>query len=255
MQQTALRIFGNVFDNQKLNRPLKRLIRSQRIRGWLQRQKWKARLALGQRLVPEEDLTRMYKQTLTQLAATGDYLGDYLEFGVFNGTSLSCMHTAVKEVGVRDMRLFGFDSFEGLPESATVDDWDPGSYQMDEAYARAWLTRRGIDWDRVFLVKGWFSDTLNPDLVARHAISRASVIMVDCDAYESTKEALQFCGPLIHERAVVFFDDWNSGDRAHKGTGEKKAWEEFIAANPRLTARDIGGYGRTSKVFEVTAQS
>ena len=40
-------------------------------------------------------------------------LGDYLEFGVSHGTSLATMHTELKKMGLNNVRIFGFDSFEG----------------------------------------------------------------------------------------------------------------------------------------------
>jgi O-methyltransferase len=254
MQETALhRAFTSVFDNQAINGHIKRLL-PRRARDYLHRLKWKARLAMGYRLVPEEQLTGKYREVLARLVAEdgNESLGDYLEFGVFNGTSLACMHRAISEFNIPNMRLFGFDSFEGLPESANEDEWEPGTYQMDEGYARGWLTRRGIDWQRVVLVKGWFSDTLNQDLIDSHSIRKASVIMIDCDAYQSAKEALWFCAPLINERAVVFFDDWHSGDRAERGIGEREALEEFLQAHPQVVPKDLGTYSPGAKVLEIS---
>jgi predicted O-methyltransferase YrrM len=252
-KRRILRLIEQVFENPRLSQPLKRLA-SPAARSWFQKQKWRAKVALGVRLVPEEALTRKYVEALEWLARVEgrDALGDYLEFGVFNGTSMYCMHRAVEQTGSKTMRLFGFDSFEGLPASAAVDDWDPGSYQIDEAFARRWLTRRGIDWERVFLIKGWFSDTLTPALLRQHSISRASVVMVDCDAYESAKEALRFCLPLLGERAVIFFDDWNSGGRAERNQGEKRAWDETVADLPGLDIDDMGGYNANSRVLRIT---
>jgi hypothetical protein len=51
----------------------------------------------------------------------------------------------------------------------------------------------------VFLIQGWFSETLNDALVCRYKMTKASVIMVDCDMYLSAKEALTFCGPRIQD--------------------------------------------------------
>src|SRR3989337_4080318 len=45
-------------------------------------------------------------------------VGDYLEFGVFQGTSLNCMYQTLMELKLDDVRLFGFDSFKGLPAIA-----------------------------------------------------------------------------------------------------------------------------------------
>lgn len=47
--------------------------------------------------------------------------GDYLEFGVFwRNTFLAAYHNA-QRFGLKDMRFYGFDSFEGLPAITGVD--------------------------------------------------------------------------------------------------------------------------------------
>ena len=162
------------------------------------------------------------------------------------------MHRVISNLDVPSMRLFGFDSFQGLPESANEDEWEPGTYQIDEGYARSWLTRRGINWQRVILVKGWFSETLNRDLIDRHSMRKASVIMIDCDAYQSAKEALWFCAPLIDRRAVLFFDDWHSGNRAERGIGERKALEDFLVAHPQFVTKELDTYSPAAKVLEIS---
>jgi O-methyltransferase len=207
-------------------------------------------------LVPPQELEARYREALRGLAQRhgARALGDYLEFGVYVGTSLGCMHRALEAHGLTRVRLFGFDSFQGLPEAATHDDeglWgEPGRWHADYGTTVANLTSQGIDWGRTTLVAGWYEDTLTDDLRRRHGITRASVIMIDCDLYSSSRAALDFCAPLIDCEAVVFFDDWDDvGDR---NMGEKRAFREFLAAHPRLAAHDLGGYGDTGRIFRVT---
>ncbi|HEA65402.1 MAG TPA: hypothetical protein ENI07_01060 [Desulfobacterales bacterium] len=66
--------------------------------------------------------------------------------------------------------------------------------------------------------------------------------MIDCDMYLSAKEALNFCVPLIQDRAIFFFDDWNVLRLADRNLGEKRAFDEFLAANPHLTAKEFSSY-------------
>ena len=247
-------LFREILDNGAINRLLKTLLPVS-LRRWLQAQKWKLKVSAGVRLVPEEALTDRYREALLWLInqeLDGSLsLGDYLEFGVFNGTSLYCMHRASQELGLERMRLFGFDSFEGLPDSAAIDGWIPGDFHIEYGYTRSWLTRRGVDWNRTFLVKGWFSETLTQALAREHKLKKASVIMIDCDAYQSTKEALTFCASLIGQCAVIFFDDWNSGGRADQRIGEKLAFEEFLHSNPDITFDKFGGYNEKSFVVTI----
>ncbi len=186
-----------------------------------------------------------------------DELGDYLEFGVCFGLSMACMHRVVQRHGIEQMRLFGFDSFEGLPDAARTDDggyWAPRMFKSDITMTRRFLTRAGIDWSRVTLVKGWFSDTLNDDVIARFCLRKASVIMVDSDMYLSARQALEFCRPLIGERAIIVFDDWHSGGLDARDMGEKRAFGEFLK-DGEFDAEPVGHYAPNAKIFLVSRRA
>ena len=150
-------------------------------------------------------------------------------------------------------RLFGFDSFEGLPPEANVDDnniWMPGQYRCPEDFAREFLTKRGVDWKRAALVKGWFSETCNPDTKARHQMKRAGIIMVDSDLYSSAVEALSFCEPLIAQHALIIFDEYYPGGRKDRYLGEEKAFAEFLEARPDILATELDeSYSFGSRMF------
>ncbi len=166
-------------------------------------------------------------------------LGDYLEFGVFNGSTLSIMHDLLDRRALTNTRLYGFDSFEGLPPEANVQDnniWMSGQYRCSEDFARDFLTERGIDWQRVALIKGWFSDTCTGDTVRRHRMKKAGIIMVDSDLYSSAVEALSFCEPMIKDHALIIFDEYYPGGRDDRFLGEEKAFAEFLEAHPDITA-------------------
>jgi hypothetical protein len=241
-----------------------------RVRGWVEIRKREVRLypswqpGLARRLrvgreaplVPERELEERYRDALNRLlAARPEEVGDYLEFGVYVGTSLLCMHRASRAVGLESLRLYGFDSFQGLPEGTATEAagiWQPGWYRAEYSLVREHLTRNGIDWDRTTLVPGWFEETLVPGLAQQLGIKKAGIIMIDCDIYSAALTALAFCAPLIRDRAVVFFDDWGPGGLAAKGLGESRAFGEFLAGNPDLRAEELPPYSDDSKVFFVT---
>ena len=211
----------------------------------------------GHELVPAEALERRYCELLQDLIdAWGTReLGDYLEFGVGRGTSLACMHRALKSLSIEGVRLFGFDSFEGLPESARDDDegaWLPGQFRFSEERTRSYLTSEGVDWDRTTIEPGWFSETLTDDFVAAHEIRKASVVLIDCDTYLSARESLAFCAPLIRDRTVLLFDDWYTAGLGDRNLGERRAFDEFMDANPELTAARLDSYGPYSEVLIVS---
>ncbi|KKS95137.1 MAG: hypothetical protein UV73_C0022G0001 [Candidatus Gottesmanbacteria bacterium GW2011_GWA2_43_14] len=213
-------------------------------------------------LVPKEELTQKFTEAIAFLKKSGP-LGDYLEFGVFRGDSLVCMYQALTKQKVKNSRLFGFDSFEGLPEIKDENDrllpWQKGEFISSLEATRRNLNQARVDWQRVFLIKGFFNKTLNKKLINRYKLKRVSIIMIDCDLYSSAKEALDFCVPLIKDRVIIFFDDWlTDTDNKEMAVGEKLAFEQMLQANPKLTVREFGTYTHlgqkkppTAKIFLV----
>ena len=132
-----------------------------------------------------------------------------LEFGVFSGSTIN--HIAAQDKGP----IFGFDSFEGLPE-----DWRP-SVPKDSFRTLAVPPVAA----NVTLVVGWFDRTL-PGFVEQHR-ENIAFLHVDCDLYSSTKTVFEFLGDRIVPGTVIVFDEFFNyvGWRNH----EFKAFREFIA--------------------------
>jgi O-methyltransferase len=207
-------------------------------------------------LVATEELQPKYQMACDFLIEKigKNKIGDYLEFGVSHGSSMSIMHQVLKKSNLDQVRLFGFDSFEGMPEIAANEDdgqWRPGQFASSLDATKDFMTRKGVDWSRTFLTKGWFSDTLTPDFIEKHKIKKASLIMVDCDIYTSSVETLNFCKPLIKDTSIVIFDDWIEKE----GFGEYRAWTEFLQQNPHFKATEIDTYKPTGKLFQIVNTS
>lgn len=138
-----------------------------------------------------------------------------LEFGVYKGESLS--HISRRFAG----KVYGFDSFEGLPESELI--WRKGQFKNPNGLAY----EVGANTE---LVKGWFKDTLEP-FVQSHDLSRIRFIHMDCDIYSSAKEIFDLIGPHIPPETVIVFDEyWNYPGWKE---GEFKAFHEFLALSGR----------------------
>jgi O-methyltransferase len=166
------------------------------------------------------------------------------------------MHRALVSEGLHHVRLFGFDSFLGLPAEAAWQggerqSWAPGQYKSTLRATRRYLSQEGVDLSRVALVKGWFRDTLNSETRARLRVAKASLVMVDCDIYSASREALWFCEPLIQDRAVVFFDDW--GWRSDKNEiGQREAFDEFLSEFAHFSAQPLPAYLPQARAFLVS---
>lgn len=130
-----------------------------------------------------------------------------LEFGVATGATIT--HLASHWRGT----VYGFDSFEGLPE-----DWF-GKFKAGH-FAGAVPRVPG----NVELVKGWFSDTL-PGFVSAHS-ERISFLHIDCDLYSSTRCIFENLGKQISPGCVVVFDEYFNypGWKQH----EHLALKEFV---------------------------
>ncbi len=201
-------------------------------------------------LVPEAAFEDCVSAALGRLLAgeSVEELGDYLEFGVSRGTSLACVHAVLRRLGLDQVRLIGFDSFEGMPADAAAEGWAKGLYHSTINATRRYLRSREVDMTRVSLVKGWFDDTLTQETRHRQNIGKASLIMIDSDTYGASKAALNFAALHIQKQAVIMFDDW--GWRSEVGEiGQQEAFEEFLSEHQDLTAEPLETYLPQARVF------
>jgi O-methyltransferase len=225
---------------QRSVRKADKAIRARKLSGWTP-------------MIPEEHFEACCRNAIQLLRTENPnhHFGDYLEFGVSRGTSLACMHRALQSEGLPNVRLLGFDSFEGLPLEAKAEGWAPGAFYSTLATTERYLKSRGVDVKRVVLTKGWFKDTLTDKTRQRLGITNTSLIMIDCDIYSAARKALWFCEPFIQDRAVIFFDDWASRSVEHN-VGEKEAFKEFLDAFPSFHAQPLSSYAPNARVFLLT---
>lgn len=209
-------------------------------------------------LVPPERLIEFFSGCITLLGKYRDNgVGDYLEFGVFNGSSVGSIAIALRRQGTQS-RLFGFDAFQGLPASSENEDggvWQKGFYACSLGETKRCLQERGIEPQEVTFVEGWYDQTLTSATAQRYSIQDPGIVFIDCDTYSSSKLVLDFVGQHITKPCIICCDDWKLNDLDIKEMGEYRAFNEFLEENPRLSAREIPSYNRKSKAFLVTAQT
>jgi hypothetical protein len=207
-----------------------------------------AGLAPWKPLVPPDAFTQCCLTAIKALEERNQLFADYVEFGVSRGTSMACASRALRQTDHGDVRLVGFDSFEGMPPGSEAEGWQTGEFRSTLQQTRAYLEEEGVDLGQVELVKGWFSDTCNSATRQRLALHSATLIMFDCDIYSATVEALDFAGPLLTEHSVAIFDDW--GWMADKGQkGQKEAFEQFLERNPCYAVTPLPAYRPEARVF------
>ncbi len=137
-----------------------------------------------------------------------------LEFGVATGTTLAIISDALSD----ELRVVGFDTFEGLPEP-----WRSG-FPVGEFAQESIPDVPGAE-----LVTGLFQDTL-PRFVAE-CDDAVVFAHLDADLYSSTKTVLDLIGDRLSPGAVLVFDEFFNypGWQHH----EYRAWQEFVARSGR----------------------
>jgi len=183
--------------------------------------------------------------------------GDYIEFGVARGRTLIFAYEASGRFSnkVGKGNLFGFDSFQGFPEPKGVDAIFERFKKGEEDHGGRRvvldsLKKHKINTDRINLVEGWYEDTLNDISASTYEINKARVVNVDCDMYESTKDALAFIVPLIQNGTVILFDDWLCY-RADPKKGEQRAVHEWLQLNPNIELVPYRPYANVGQSFIV----
>jgi hypothetical protein len=118
--------------------------------------------------------------------------GLWMEFGVARGRT-------IEFIAERSSRsVFGFDSFEGLPEQ-----WSP---RMPPGH----FSTGGVPPPappNVVFVKGLFDQSL-PAFLENRPERQAAFVHVDCDLYSSTRTVLSRLGPRIQVGSVLVFDEF-----------------------------------------------
>jgi len=135
------------------------------------------------------------------VANVPDRPGLWLEFGVGDGTTLGFI-ADLRE----DRTVYGFDSFEGLPE-----EWRMSDVRL---YPKKKYSRNGISpifhQKNIQIVPGYFNESL-PKFLDKHK-EKCSFVHIDCDLYSSTLDVLE---NLVRARRIVsgttiLFDEFHN---------------------------------------------
>jgi hypothetical protein len=139
----------------------------------------------------------------------------WLEFGVFRGKTINYISKFTTD------SVYGFDSFEGLPEA-----WRPG-------FGKGYFNTGGslpLVNNNVVLIKGWFDKVL-PQFIESQNKKKISFLHIDCDIYSSAKYILDSLKHILDNDCVVVFDELVNYPGFDGPNGELKAFYEFINEN------------------------
>lgn len=165
--------------------------------------------------------------------------GYYMEFGSHEANTMRIAWDCTKHLF--NWHYIAFDSFEGLPEIAAIDRqeiWQKGRLKTAVEEFVDIVTSHGMPRERLTVVKGFYNQTLTPELSKKLQPRKAAVVYVDCDLYVSTVDVLNFAKDFFQRGTILVFDDWFCfhGDPEK---GERLAFREFCEANPNMIFEDF----------------
>lgn len=133
-----------------------------------------------------------------------------LEFGVFSGHTLSIIRKNFSG------KVYGFDSFEGLPEK-----WRDG---FEKGYFKTQNVPSIVGAE---IIIGYFQETLEDFLL--NIKSKIKLVHFDADLYSSTAYCLGLLSDYLSDDCIFIFDEYQNypGSENH----EEKAFLEWLEKN------------------------
>ena len=153
---------------------------------------------------------------LTQKVANVE--GDLIECGVAAGSQLAMMKKWVIDNN-STKKVFGYDSYKGIPFATIEDESQPGIGTIDQSKLGLLVTTGvsshskesvmlnfsnwNISLDNVELIEGWFEETIP---LSNH--KKISLLRLDGDLYSSTKVCMDFLFSKLQSGGILIIDDW-----------------------------------------------
>jgi len=164
---------------------------------------------------------------LTFVKETDNLEGDILELGTYKCGTTIMIARFLKKIGSK-RKVIGCDAFMGLPYEDKHSSRQNATGMFSDVTLEKVLEKIkkfGVD-DKITIIEGFFEETLPKFLSGK----KFSMILVDCDLYDSTKFSLEFVYPRLVKGGMIMFDDYDRVDKNNPGWGETKAVDEFCSS-------------------------
>lgn len=166
-----------------------------------------------------------------------------IEFGVASGSSLKYLEDLKQKIEKKyniEIKIYGFDTFEGMPKSQDISDqiydWKEGDYKADYEKVKSSLKYTK-------LIKGDIKDTINYEIFSKNEISNILVIIFDLDYYSSTSNAFKIfdnsLSKFLRPRVGVFFDNLHSSTEISGEYLSIKQFNEKNIKNNQIISKDF----------------
>lgn len=189
--------------------------------------------------------------------------GDYVEFGVFDGTSLISAYETNKVSRKKDgltmntdgpeRKFYGFDSFEEgfkiFDKSDEHPSWIDGNLTSSYEKTKKRI-KKNLKNSDFKLIKGFVENTCKDIDTKVYGINKISMAFFDMDLGSPTLIGLEFIKNSLNAGSIIAFDEYY----AYKGSlkGEYYAFEKFRENNKQLEFRKFKNWGINGMSFIVT---
>ena len=168
--------------------------------------------------------------------------GDFYEFGVYKGDGIR----AFRHWFGPEQKIWGFDSFAGLPPDSLdrfhISNFKPGDFAFSNLNQILKLFPRDEEKKKLYpnnteLIHGYYNESLTAGLARERGMRPARFVHIDCDLYSSTADALEwmYTSGLLQVGTLLLYDDWwnipcskgAAPSLSPLDTGEGRAHAEF----------------------------
>lgn len=132
--------------------------------------------------------------------------GCFIEVGVYKGGTAWHLSKCAEE---QNREIFLFDTFTGIPYKCEFDPCTPGTFN-DTSFEEV---QQAIPYAKI--VKGIF-----PQSAEEIDLPEIAFVHLDCDQYQSIKEAALFLSPKMIKGGIMWFDDYGCLEGANKAVNE-----------------------------------
>ena len=173
-----------------------------------------------------------YRKAFGYLYGSG-IKGNYHEYGCYSARTFRMALSEAYKWQMSTMRLYAFDSFQGLPDPGTgpeLTSWTKGAMAMSVEEFKALVGELGFGLERTVITEGFFNETLTTTLQQKLLDENHSIAFcnIDCDLRESAEDVFQFIAPLVKEGTLLYLDDYFAGYGGRIAKGVAGAYWQFL---------------------------
>ena len=184
-------------------------------------------------------------------------LGDYFEFGLFEGTSFIGAfhsHLSTRLTDTAPRAFWGFDSFQGF-KYFSDDDAHPffreGEYNSNYANTRRRIERQFKKKADFQIVPGFLEETIEGRKPSDLGGDKVAFAFIDLDLGTPAEIALEFIAPGLQQGSIIMMDDFFAY-RGSLNRGVAGAFNHFRRGNPQFEFRRCFDYGYFGQGFIVS---